>query len=159
RSFFNRGHESRNMKAARHLFAKAIEVDPLYARAYAGMADCESYLLLANDATVTYENVVAHADRALELEPGLADAHASRGIALFASGRHAEAESEFQRALELDQSSFEANFFYGRNCHIQGQLEKAAGFYQRTISLKPEDFRAWDQLRASVARTPRGGGR
>jgi hypothetical protein len=53
RSFFNRGHESRNMKAARHLFAKAIEVDPLYARAYAGLADCDSYLLFANDPTAT----------------------------------------------------------------------------------------------------------
>ncbi|WP_287324081.1 tetratricopeptide repeat protein [Mesorhizobium sp.] len=148
RSFFNRGHETRNMKAARHLFAKAIEVDPLYARAYAGLADCDSYLLLANDPTATYDNVVANADRALELEPGLADAHASRGIAMFTKGRRDEAEVEFEKALELDPTSFEANFFYGRNCHAQGQFEKARGFYERTIALKPDDYRAWDQLRA-----------
>ncbi|UVC17881.1 adenylate/guanylate cyclase domain-containing protein [Mesorhizobium onobrychidis] len=148
RSFFNRGHETRNMKAARHLFAKAIEVDPLYARAYAGLADCDSYLLLANDPTATYDNVVANADRALELEPGLADAHASRGIAMFIKGRRDEAEVEFEKALELDPTSFEAHFFYGRNCHAQGQFEKARGFYERTIALKPDDYRAWDQLRA-----------
>ncbi|TIL37379.1 adenylate/guanylate cyclase domain-containing protein [Mesorhizobium sp.] len=148
RSFFNRGHETRNMKAARHLFAKAIEVDPLYARAYAGLADCDSYLLLANDPTATYDNVVANADRALELEPGLADAHASRGIAMFTKGRRDEAEVEFEKALELDPTSFEAHFFYGRNCHAQGQFEKARGFYERTIALKPDDYRAWDQLRA-----------
>ncbi|TIN40415.1 MAG: tetratricopeptide repeat protein [Mesorhizobium sp.] len=148
RSFFNRGHETRNMKAARHLFAKAIEVDPLYALAYAGLADCDSYLLLANDPTATYDNVVANADRALELEPGLADAHASRGIAMFTKGRRDEAEVEFEKALELDPTSFEANFFYGRNCHAQGQFEKARGFYERTIALKPDDYRAWDQLRA-----------
>lgn len=148
RSFFNRGHETRNMKAARHLFAKAIEVDPLYARAYAGLADCDSYLLLANDPTATYDNVVANADRALELESGLADAHASRGIAMFTKGRRDEAEVEFEKALELNPTSFEANFFYGRNCHAQGQFEKARGFYQRTIALKPDDYRAWDQLRA-----------
>ena len=148
RSFFNRGHEARNMKAARHLFAQAIEVDPGYALAYAGMADCESYLLLANDSSTTFDGVWANATRALELDPGLADAHASRGLALFTKRRHDEAEGEFLKAIELDPNSFEAHFFYGRNCHVQGRLEQAADLYRRTISVKPDDFRAWDQLRA-----------
>jgi adenylate cyclase len=148
RSFFNRGHEARNMKAARHLFAQALEVDPAYARAYAGMADCDSYLLLANDSSATFETVWANATRALELDPGLADAHASRGLALFTKRRHAEAEAEFLKAIELDPNSFEAHFFYGRNCHVQGRLEEAADLYRRTIAVKPDDFRAWDQLRA-----------
>lgn len=148
RSFFNRGHEAKSIRAARHLFAKAIDVDPLYARAYAGLADCDSYLLLANDPSATYDNIIGNADRALELDPGLADAHASRGIAMFSKGLRAEAEAEFERALERDPTSFEANFFYGRNCHAQGQFERARGFYERTITLKPDDYRAWDQLRA-----------
>jgi adenylate cyclase len=148
RSFFNRGHEARNMKAARHLFARAIEIDPRYARAYAGLSDCDSYLLLANDPTATYDNVIANADRALELEPDLADAHASRGIAMFTKGLRDKAEAEFEKALELDPTSFEANYFYGRNCHAQGQFERARRFYERTIALKPDDYRAWDQLRA-----------
>ncbi|NKM65031.1 tetratricopeptide repeat protein [Rhizobium leguminosarum bv. viciae] len=148
RSFFSRGHESRSIKTARGLFAKAIDVDPLYARAYAGLADCDSYLLLANDPTATYDNIIHNADRALELDPGLADAHASRGIAMFTKGLRAEAEAEFELALERDPTSFEANFFHGRNCHAQGQFERARGFYERTITLKPDDYRAWDQLRA-----------
>ncbi|MBB5551077.1 adenylate/guanylate cyclase domain-containing protein [Rhizobium lentis] len=148
RSFFNRGHESRGIKAARRLFAKAIDLDPLYARAYAGLADCDSYLLLANDPTATYDNIIDNADRALELDPGLSDAHASRGIAMFTKGLRAEAEAEFELALERDPTSFEANFFRGRNCHAQGQFERARGFYERTIVLKPDDYRAWDQLRA-----------
>ncbi len=148
RSFFNRGHETRNIKAARHLFAKAIEADPLYARAYAGVADCDSYLLLANDPTATFDTVVANADRALELEPGLADAHASRGIAMFTKGLRDAAQSEFEKALELDPTSFEANYFYGRNCQAQRQFERARDLYERTIALKPDDYRAWDMLRA-----------
>ncbi|MGN7736361.1 tetratricopeptide repeat protein [Hyphomicrobiales bacterium] len=148
RSFFNRGHEARNIQEARHLFAKAIELDPHYARAYAGLADCDSYLLLANDPTATYENVIANADRALELDPGLCDAHTSRGIAMFARALHGEAEAEFERALALDPTCFEANFFYGRNCHAVGQFERAQGFYERTIALKPDEYRAWDMLRA-----------
>jgi adenylate cyclase len=120
------------------------------------MADCESYLLLANDSSASFETVWANATRALELDPGLADAHASRGLALFTKRRHAEAEAEFLRAIALDPNSFEAHFFYGRNCHVQGQLEKAADLYLRTIAVKPDDFRAWDQLRAvfvSLGRT------
>ncbi len=148
RSFFNRGHESKNIQAARSLFAKAIDIDPLYARAYAGLADCDSYLLLANDPTATYDNVIDNADRALRLDPDLADAHASRGIAMFTKGLRAEAETEFERALERDPTSYEANFFYARNCHAQGQFERARGLYERTIALKPDDYRAWDQLRA-----------
>jgi adenylate cyclase len=148
RSFFNRGHESKNIQAARSLFAKAIDIDPLYARAYAGLADCDSYLLLANDPTATYDNVIDNADRALRLDPDLADAHASRGIAMFTKGLRAEAETEFERALERDPTSYEANFFYARNCHAQGQFERARDLYERTIALKPDDYRAWDQLRA-----------
>ncbi|KZS53101.1 adenylate/guanylate cyclase domain-containing protein [Rhizobium anhuiense] len=148
RSFFNRGHESRSIKAARGLFAKAVDLDPRYARAYAGLSDCDSYLLLANDPAATYDNILDNANRALELDPGLSDAHASRGIAMFTKGLRAEAEAEFELALERDPTSFEANFFYGRNCHAQGQFEKARGLYERTIALKPDDYRAWDQLRA-----------
>jgi adenylate cyclase len=149
RSFFNRGHESRNMKAARHLFAQAIEVDPNYARAYAGLADCESYLLLANDSTASYERVLANAARALELEPGLAEAHLSRALASFTSRQYDDAEREFLRAIDLDPGSYEAHYFYGRTCHVQGRFEKAAGLYRRAIAHKPDEYRAWDMLRAA----------
>jgi adenylate cyclase len=147
RSFFNRGHEARNIKEAKPYFAKAAELDPHYARAFAGLADCDSYLLLANDPTATYESVIANADRALELDPGLCDAHVSRGIAMFTKGLRNDAEAEFERALALDPTSYEANFFYGRNCHAQGQFERAQGFYERAIALKPDEYRAWDMLR------------
>ena len=102
--------------------------------------------MIFNDPDASYEAVLANSTRALELEPGLADAHASRGGALFVIGRYAEAETEFERALALDASSFEANFDYGRNCFVQGQHEKAATLYQRAASLSPNDYRVWSNL-------------
>ena len=146
RSFLNRGTETRLMKTAQRLFAKAIEIDPNYARAYAALADCECQLLIFNDPDASYEAVLANSTRALELEPGLADAHASRGGALFVIGHYAEAEVEFERALALDASSFEAHFFYGRHCLVQGQYEKAATLFQRAASLSPDDYRVWGHL-------------
>ncbi|TPK90032.1 adenylate/guanylate cyclase domain-containing protein [Mesorhizobium sp. B2-4-17] len=146
RSFLYSGVETRLMKAAQRLFAKAIEIDPNYARAYAALADCEVHLLIANDPDASYEAILANSTRALELEPGLADAHASRGGALFIIGRYAEAEAEFERALALDASSFEAHFFYGRNCLVRGQYEKALTLFQRAASLSPDDYRVWTHL-------------
>ncbi|MER8900117.1 tetratricopeptide repeat protein, partial [Mesorhizobium sp. M0676] len=146
RSFLNRGVETKFIKTAQRLFARAVEVDPNYARAYAALADCEWLLLTCNDPDASFEAVLSNSSRALELEPGLADAHASRGGALFVNGRYAEAEVEFERALELDASSSDTYFAYGRNCFIQGQYEKAAGLYQRAVSLSPDDYRVWTNL-------------
>src|SRR5262249_41107667 len=64
--------------AARQLFAKAIELDPAYARAHAGLADAEAFLLVVSDPSASYERVLASSARALELEPGLADARVAR---------------------------------------------------------------------------------
>jgi adenylate cyclase len=149
RSFFNRGHETRNMKAAQHLFAKALDVDPNYARAYAGLADCESYLLLANDPSASFDKVMVNASRALQLEPDLADAHLSQAIAHFVAGNRGQAEREFNRAIALDPDSFEAYFFYARNCHVQGWFDKAVELYRQAIAHKPDEYRSWDQLRAA----------
>ena len=156
RSFFNRGIESRSFKVARQLFAKAIEIDPSYARAYAGLADCDSYLLLLNDPGASYEGIIANSTRALELQPGLADAHASRGLAFFTVGRHAEAEAEFEQAAALDPNSFEAHFFAGRNCFSQGQYERAEAFFLRAASLAPDDYRTWGHLQMIYVSLNRG---
>jgi adenylate cyclase len=146
RSFFHRGNEMQPLRTARRLFAKAIEIDPTYARAHAGLADAEAFLLCISDPSASYEVVLASSTRALELEPGLADARASRGLALFTIGRHAEAEAEFEQALALDANSFEAHFFYGRNCFTQGQYDEAEALFRRAVSLAPADYRTWGFL-------------
>jgi adenylate cyclase len=146
RSFFHRGQEMQPLRTARRLFAKAIEIDPAYARAHAGLADAEAFLLVVSDPNASYEQVLASSTRALELEPGLADARASRGLALCTIGRYAEAEAEFERALALDASSFEAHYFYARNCFTQGQYDKAEGLFRQAASLAPDDYRTWGFL-------------
>jgi adenylate cyclase len=92
----------------------------------------------------------------LELQPGLADAHASRGLAFFTVGRHAEAETEFEQAAALDPHSFEAHFFSGRNCFSQGQYERAEAFFLRAASLAPDDYRTWGHLQMIYVSLNRG---
>ena len=65
------------------MFAKAVELDPLYARAYAGIADCDSFPVPSLPCgEFAIEDILATSAKALALEGGLAEAHASRGLAL-----------------------------------------------------------------------------
>jgi TolB-like protein/Tfp pilus assembly protein PilF len=143
RSFFLRsGWGQRAMKVARQMFVKAVAVDPRYARAYAAIANCDSYLLCMGDPSTSFETILAQCALALELEPDLADAHAAKGLALFTAGRAAEAEAELDRAMTLAPDSFEAYFFAGRCQRARGDHARAAILFERAGELQPDDFRA-----------------
>jgi len=135
---------------ARQMFTRAIEIDPGYARAYAGVADCHSYLYMYWDASETNLQAADDSSRkALLLDPGLAEAHVSRGLAISLRKRYDEAEIEFQTAIRLDPRLFEAYYFYARACLQQGKLEDAARQFEHAAEVKPEDYQA-PQLLAMV---------
>jgi serine/threonine protein kinase/tetratricopeptide (TPR) repeat protein len=133
----------KSLEYARQMFNKAIEIDPEYARAYAGVADSCSMLYMYFDAR---EFNIRQADiasqKALELEPELAEAHLARGIAVSLSKRFDEAEKEFETAMRLDPKLFEAPYFYGRARISQGRFNEAARLLERAATLRPEDFQA-----------------
>ncbi len=143
RSFFLKGvWAKRAREVARQLFVKAIEIDPNYARAFAGVANCDSYRLLLGVSNATYDVIAANADRAIELDPDLAEAHAAKGLALYAAGRYREASLAFEEAIRLGPDLYEAHFFHARNCREQGQHEKAIPLFERAAELNRADFRA-----------------
>jgi adenylate cyclase len=141
RQFLHR-HSKSYYVLAKRMFAKAIELDPLYARAYAGVADCDSFLFLHYNADVSIDGILATSAKALDLEAGLAEAHASRGLALSLREQYPEAMTEFDQAIALDSNSFEAHYFYARACFAQGKLEEAAKLFQRAADIKPDDYQA-----------------
>jgi len=124
------------------MFAKAVELDPLYARAYAGIADCDSFLFLIYHLDVGIDSILATSVKALALDNGLAEAHASRGLALSLGQRYDEAMAEFEQAIALDPNSFEAHYFYARACVTQGALERAASLFERAAEIKPDDYQS-----------------
>lgn len=142
RSLFHRGHTKRYLRLAKQMFARALEIDPDYAVAHAGIADCNSHLLDAGDASITVKDILQQSERALALDPALAEAHASKGLALYTAGRYEEAEASFNRAISLKPDLFEASQFYGRNCFNRGDYVQAAELFGRAAELKPDDFRA-----------------
>ena len=124
---------------ARQMFAKAVELDPAYARAYAGIANCDSRLSGWYNAPIAAWEILAITDKALSIDPNLAEAHAARGVALANSGQRAEAAAAFERALELDPNSFDANLSFARFCVTDGELERAVQLYTKALEIQPED--------------------
>ena len=145
RQFMQR-HSKSNYLLARRMFAKAVELDPLYARAYAGIADCDSFLFLHYHLEAGIDSILATSAKALALDDRLAEAHASRGLALSLGQRNEEATAEFEKAIALDPSSFEAHYFYARACVTQGKLERAAALFERAAESKPDDYQALSLL-------------
>ena len=141
RDFFYR-HSKRYFELARRMFAKAAELDPQYALAYAGMADCDSWLLLTYQVEISPDEILATAEKALVLDGDLAEAHASRGAALIVSRKYEEANVEFERAILLDPNSFQAHFLYGRSSVLQGNFERAAQLFERASEIRPDDYQA-----------------
>jgi serine/threonine protein kinase/Flp pilus assembly protein TadD len=131
----------KSLEYARQMFNRAIDIDPEYARAYAGVADTCSLLYTYFDAR---ESNVRQADsaslRAIELEPDLAEARVARGIALSVNKRFDEAIPEFEQAMKLDPKLFDAVYWFARTRRSQGQLEEAARLFERAALLRPEDY-------------------
>jgi adenylate cyclase len=141
RQFLQR-HSKSYYQLARRMFSRAVELDPMYARAYAGIADCDSFLALQYHEGVAIDSILATSAQALELDAGVAEAHASRGLALSLAQRYEEAMGEFEQAIRLDPNSFEAHYFYGRACFAQNRLEQAAALFERAAELKPDDYQS-----------------
>jgi len=131
----------RDMEYAIPLFVRAIGYDLNYALAYAGLADCWSYIYLnSNRARRVREQALWAGSKAVEVDPACAQAHASRALALSLAELDDEAEREFERAVELDPQLFEAHYFWARHEFSHGKSQQAIGHYEDAMRVRPEDF-------------------
>ena len=99
--------QGRKLRDAIKIFQESIDADPTYAPAYAGLADC--YGALGYSSAVSPEDSFprarAAAEKALQLDPNLAEAHASLGYAvMYYDWNFPLAEKEYRRAIELNPS-------------------------------------------------------
>ena len=137
----------RSLESARQMYLKAIGTDDHFGPAYAGIADCSSFLYMDWGGL---ESDLRDADRAsataVEIDPGLSQVHASRGVVLALRGRHSEAEREFETALHLNPKLYEAHYFYARTCFSQGKLDRAAVLLEQAAAVRPESIDALSML-------------
>ncbi len=129
------------LELALEQFKEAVNLDPAFAAAHAGVAD--AYMLLADHGFAQPEAVVpmarAAALRAVELAPNLADAYASLGlIEAVYEWRWGEAERHFRRAIALNPGYVTARHWYACDCLAPiGQVNVAIDMMQTAIDLDP----------------------
>jgi TolB-like protein/Flp pilus assembly protein TadD len=115
------------LRTAIDYFTQAIELDPTYALAYAGLADC--YYRLSNVYAPTHEampKVKAAAMRALEIDPNLSEAHAALGLVkMFYELDWAGAEREFRQAIETNPNYSIAHQRLGLYFNLLGRFDEA----------------------------------
>jgi adenylate cyclase len=147
--YYLRGRQSQHqwsrtgMQYARRMFDRAIEIDPNFARAHAGIADCCSFLYMYWDGSkANLEGADASSGKALELDPESAEAHTSRAVALTLRQRYGEAREEFEAALRLNPMLYEPHYFYGRACFTEGKVVEAIAHYREAWRVRPEDYQA-----------------
>ena len=133
----------KSLEFARQMFARATVIDPSYAAALAGVANCCSFLYMYFEASEdNLREARAASRRAVELDPESAEAHASHGLAESWNKNYQDAEKEFEAAMLLNPKLFDTCYFYGRSCFAQGKLEKAAGLFKKASGLNPVDYQS-----------------
>ncbi len=129
------------MKLALNYFQKAIAADPEYALAWAGLADC--YTVMSGSLTglrppQAYAEAKAAVDKALALDPTLAEAYVARAAILFEhEWDFPAAERAIQRGLELNPSYAMGHQWYAEYLAAWGRREEALLEIKRSLALDP----------------------
>jgi serine/threonine protein kinase/tetratricopeptide (TPR) repeat protein len=144
--YYLRGRQYQDLRKkgieyAMQMFRHAIEIDPEYASAYAGTADCLSLMYLLFDADMKYvDEAKKYAEKALELEPDLAEAHLAKAMAYSCLRDYDTSNAEFEKASKLDPKLFDVPYYWARNLQWQGRPEDALKVMRVGLALRPESF-------------------
>jgi len=143
------------MSKATLYFEQAINKDPANGAAYSGLADCNSGLAwhgFMSPAEVL-PRAYAAAQKAVEIDPQSAEAHASLALVFHHKWDWAAAEVEFKRALQLNPQYANAHHWYGDYLSIKGRHEEALLEARRALELDPTNrmIGTWVGLRYYLA--------
>lgn len=142
RFYWNRRTVEDNLKSLEY-FHKAVEADPKFALAYVGISDARLMLGIpdamagAVSPAETLGPARAAAERALELDPTLAEAYASRGHVRWKEHDWTGAESDFKRSIELNPNYSYSRLFYSLFLTLNGRTEEGLNESKRSVELDP----------------------
>jgi len=131
--------DPRRLDAIIRMCRRAVEIDPNYADPWALIALAE-VLLRSDVGRQGGDGGLAAAERALALNPDLAEAHAVKARILSEENRIDEARREIDIALRLDSESYQVNRNAGLLKFRQKQIEEAAAYWEKAVTLEEGDF-------------------
>jgi TolB-like protein/Flp pilus assembly protein TadD len=137
-------------------FQEAVNEDPSYGAAYSGLADSNSGLAWHGfrSPSESLPTAYAAAQKAIEIDPRSAEAHASLGLVLLHKWDWAGAETELRRALQLNPRYANAHHWYGDYLSIRGRHDEAVLEARQALELDPLNLMigTWLGLRYYLAR-------
>ena len=137
---FAKGNSRAEIEQSIAYFEDAITKDATFAPAYVGLADAYERLSGSFLGAPTYETrpkVTRAAQKALDLDPGLAEAHALLGRILKKQFQWADAEAEFKQALALNPNNSTAHLDYAQWLMSHGRVDEALAWSHRARELDP----------------------
>jgi TolB-like protein/tetratricopeptide (TPR) repeat protein len=121
-------------KAIEH-YKEAIAADPGFAPAYAGLAESSTFSYPTRE---TMPQAKAAAQKAMQLDPGSAEAHAALGLVqTFWEWDWSAADRSFKRALELNAGNAEIHQYYSQHLSAAGRAEEAIAQARRALEMDP----------------------
>ena len=137
---FAKGNSRAEIEQSIAYFEDAITKDATFAPAYVGLADAYETLSGSFLGAPTYETrpkVTRAAQKALDLDPGLAEAHALLGRILKKQFQWADAEAEYKQALALNPNNSTAHLDYAQWLMSHGRVDEALAWSRRARELDP----------------------
>ena len=147
RYYWNKRTEE-NLRKAIEQFKAAADLDPNYALAFVGLADCYAVLPFFSGAASleVLPQAKSYATRALEIDDSLGEAHASLGLIHSLSWNWAEPEKSFKRSIELNPNYATAHHWFGQYLETVGRYDEAEIQYKRAIELEPLALVSYNNL-------------
>ena len=135
REYYRKYTEEDNDKAIK-LFRKALEIEPSYAYAYAGLGDAFAQKAFrTNMDQMLLDTAVLMSAKAIESDPELSEGYKALGLAFHYQGKFEDAITQYEKALELDPNNDMAASNLGMIAKEQGDFAGAAKWAQRTMDI------------------------
>ena len=148
RGYLQRYNQTDRMDKAIALFQKAIQLDPKYALAYAGVGEAWLEKFKVTKDPQSIQEAFSNSSRAVELQASLVPVRITMGQVLLAKGQYEEAEQQFQNALKIDSVSAEARRGLAHAYDLTGRRADAEQTYKQAIKLRPKDWTGYRDLGA-----------
>jgi tetratricopeptide (TPR) repeat protein len=136
-----------SLQFAIQLFSRAIELDPRYATAYAGLGEAYASLFQDFERKELWVNkAIESALKALMYDSSLSEAYAALGLAYLNTKALDDAITASSKAVELDPNNYTGYWLLGRIYHITDRDKEAVGMFRKTLELNPEFYSAGSDL-------------
>ncbi|HEU4697034.1 MAG TPA: TIR domain-containing protein [Sphingomicrobium sp.] len=141
--------DTRQLELVIRVCERAVDLDPQYARAWGllALAQCILHFTFAG----TDDDGMAAANRALSIDPNIAEAHCVRARHSYEQHDFEQSDAQLAQALALEPESWEVNREAARLNYFRRRFPEAVHHYEKAVALDDTDFHSWGMLSSAYA--------